>query len=324
MVVKSIEIAAPANDENQVSKAMISIVIPTYNRCNSVLALLSNIYLQEDEVFEVIVIDDCSCDDTVASVLREFPRARLIVNETNQGPCVARNRGIMAAQGVIVVGLDSDVAVHDRRLLVKVRESFDKDPSTTGIAFRILMADGITDDIPRWWHPVPIDRWKNKQFRTNYFSGTGYAFQRSSVVQAGLYPEILFMHYEEVVLAYRMLDNGGTIRYCPQIRVLHHAGKEQRNSKIQVYYTPRNQVIVALLCLPSWHCVGYLVPRLVYQFARAVYGAHLNQFLLAMRDVGGKIFQIIECRKPLKISTIRRMRSMRMAGGRSREIEIGK
>lgn len=297
---------------------MISIVIPTYNRCDRVVSLLFDIYLQQGVVFEVIVIDDCSSDDTADTVRRDYPQTRLIVNESRLGPCVARNRGIVAALGSIVVGLDSDVSVPDHFMLAKVWRAFSEQPFTTGIAFRILLPDGITDDLLRWWHPVPPNVGKDNQFRTNYFSGTGYGIRRSAAMKAGLYPEILFMHYEEVVLSYRLLDGGGLIRYCPEISVLHHAKGKQVRSKVQVYYTPRNQVILALLCLPVWKCVAYLVPRLGYQLSKAVLGSHVDQFLLAMSDVSRRLPQILECRKPLDSSTFHQMRLMRMAVEKSK------
>ncbi len=77
---------------------LISVVIPAYNRRESVLALLADVYAQDGVAFEVIVVDDCSPDDTVAAIGAKYPAVQLLRNERNGGPAVSRNRGVRAAQ----------------------------------------------------------------------------------------------------------------------------------------------------------------------------------------------------------------------------------
>ena len=165
---------------------MISVVIPSYNRRDCVVALLREVFAQQAVDFEVIVVDDCSPDDRVETFRREFPQAKIFVNEKNGGPAVTRNRGIREAKGDLIVGLDSDVTIPDVRLLLKVANRFNEHPQVDGLAFRLLKPDGKSEDTPRWWHPVPIDKYADKQFYTSYFSGTAYAFRREALVTAAL------------------------------------------------------------------------------------------------------------------------------------------
>lgn len=290
---------------------MISIVIPSFNRRDGMLALLADIYRQEGVEFEVIVVDDASSDDTVDAVCREFPQTILLVNETNAGPCVSRNRGIRAARGPFIVGFDSDVTVPDRQLLAKVRDAFEESPGASGFAFRIVMPDGCTDDAPRWWHPIPLGRGKSHRFESDYFSGTGYAFRRDVMIEAGLYSEILYMHYEEVELALRVLDDDGSIIYRPDLQVLHHANEVSRRSGIQLFYKPRNQVLLAVSCFPFWKCITYLAPRTFFQFAKALKSCHLEDYRRAMMDAISKSRQLLPNRKPLKETTLRRIKHLR-------------
>ena len=99
---------------------MLSIIIPSYNRRDLILGLLRDVYAQEAADFEVIVVDDCSPDDSVAAIRREFPQTQVLVNEKNSGPAVARNRGVLAAKGEFIVGFDSDVTIPDKFLLKKI------------------------------------------------------------------------------------------------------------------------------------------------------------------------------------------------------------
>jgi GT2 family glycosyltransferase len=295
---------------------MISVVIPSYNRRDCVLRLLTDLRAQQGVEFEVIVVDDCSSDDTVQALRREFPGITLLINERNGGPCVSRNRGVLAAKGEIIVGFDSDVSVPDTCLLAKVASAFAEAPAATGFAFRIFEPDNVTDDAPRWWHPLPIGTARDRAFETDYFSGTGYAFRRQSMIEAGLYPEILYMHYEEVELAWRILDQGGSIHYRPDFTVLHHASAISRRSEIKVFYKPRNQVLLVLRCMPLGCGFVFLLPRLAYGLLQGLRHRALGDWLRAMRSARELAPRCLADRKALQRSTWNRIAAMkRQTGG---------
>lgn len=289
----------------------ISVVIPAFNRPGSLLSLLDSLQGQVGIEFETIVVDDCSTDDPTRQIVARFPHTIVLRNETNRGPAVSRNRGIRASRGRIVVGLDSDVTVPDASVLRRVAAEFNRADAPEGLAFRLLLPDGKTDDAARWWHPVPLAGFAQKSFATSYFSGTGYAFRRDALLEAGLFPEILFMHYEEVELAYRLLDRGGRIRYCPDIAVLHHAHPVSRRSEILKFYKPRNQVLLAIGCLPLLRALGYVTPRLAFHFLAAVRNGHLSSFWRALRSAAEKTPARWKQRRVLQRSTFRRLTALR-------------
>lgn len=289
---------------------MTSVIIPSYNRRDCVLKLLGDVFSQEGEDFEVIVVDDCSGDDTVKRVREEFPQVKLLVNEKNSGPSVTRNRGIRAASGDWIVGFDSDVSLADRHLLAKAAGIFRSSPETTGIAFRLFKPDGKSEDTARWWHPVPVKDFAHRTFATSYFSGTAFAFRRGAIVGAGLFPEILYMHYEEVELAFRVLDQGGVIVYRPDLSVIHHANEVSKRGEIQVFYKPRNQVLITLSTYPFWYGIKYLVPRITYQFSAAIRGGHFSDFRRAMADAMTKGKGILRERRPVRRGTMKKISSL--------------
>jgi GT2 family glycosyltransferase len=290
---------------------MISVVIPTYNRSDTIVRLLEDLDRQEGVEFEVIVVDDCSPENPIDMLAQRFPRVVFLRNPTNSGPAVTRNRGIRAARGEIIVGFDNDVSVPDRATLAKVESLFSGQPKLDGIAFRILQPDGISDDHERWWHPVPIGRYAERTFLTSYFSGTAYAFRRKAVLRAGLFPEILFMHYEEVALALRVIDQGGTIVYCPEVSALHHAHRVSRRNEVRTFYRPRNQVLVAAACFPAARAVGYIAPRLAWQFLRALRYGYLPSYLRALRSAADKLPGCLKTRQVLKPATFKQITAMR-------------
>lgn len=289
----------------------ISVIIPAYNRPESLFALLGDLQHQYGTEFEVIVVDDHSPQDPTSLIHARFPAVRVLRNPVNSGPAVTRNRGILAARGRIIVGFDSDVRVPDRAVLQSALALLDQNLTVDGLAFRLLAPDGQTDDRDRWWHPVPLARFAGRRFLTSYFSGTAYAFRREAVVGAGLFPEILFMHYEEVELAYRLLDRGSSILYCPELTVQHHAHPVSRRSEIKVFYKPRNQVLLAIGCLPWARAVAYLVPRLGYQFFVALRDGHLGAFGRAMRSAREKFPARWRQRRVLRRATLRKLSLLR-------------
>ncbi|MEM1164174.1 MAG: glycosyltransferase [Pseudomonadota bacterium] len=88
---------------------LISVVVPAYNREASIARSIHSVLRQTWPHMEIIVVDDCSEDGTVAVVEAiADPRVRIVRMERNGGPSVARNRGITEAQGRWVAFQDSD------------------------------------------------------------------------------------------------------------------------------------------------------------------------------------------------------------------------
>lgn len=88
---------------------LISVVIPAFNRSSLITGAIKSVLRQTWTNLELIIVDDCSTDDTVA-VIRAIddPRIRVIEMAENSGPSAARNRGIEHAKGTWVAFQDSD------------------------------------------------------------------------------------------------------------------------------------------------------------------------------------------------------------------------
>jgi len=87
-----------------------SIVIPTYNRAAFIEGTLESVLGQTYRNYEIIVVDNCSSDNT-DQVLERFIRAgqiRFIKHEQNYERARSRNTGMAAARGDFVTLLDSD------------------------------------------------------------------------------------------------------------------------------------------------------------------------------------------------------------------------
>jgi glycosyltransferase involved in cell wall biosynthesis len=86
----------------------ISVVVTTYNRKNLLSRALDSIFSQKRSADEVLIVDDCSSDETPEFIQNKFPDVKIIRHERNSGPSVARNTGLANATGAVVVFLDDD------------------------------------------------------------------------------------------------------------------------------------------------------------------------------------------------------------------------
>jgi GT2 family glycosyltransferase len=88
---------------------VVSVVLPTYNRTESLNRAIESVLNQRFEDFELLVVDDGSTENTKA-IVEEFDDERLVYfeHEVNRGGSAARNTGIEASTGEYVAFLDDD------------------------------------------------------------------------------------------------------------------------------------------------------------------------------------------------------------------------
>jgi glycosyltransferase involved in cell wall biosynthesis len=94
----------------------VSVVVPVYNKAPFLAEAFESILSQTFTDFELIAVDDCSTDDSLA-ILRSFtdPRLRIIALDQNLGPAGAAQRAMDAAIGEYIVRMDADdISVPER------------------------------------------------------------------------------------------------------------------------------------------------------------------------------------------------------------------
>jgi glycosyltransferase involved in cell wall biosynthesis len=107
---------------NGLSKALVSVVIPTYNRAIYLNRALLSLVTQTYKNFEVIVCDDGSTDNTkeVVDSFRNFLNIKYIFDKNWGGPARPRNNGCKVASGEYICFLDSDDWWKPQKLAVSV------------------------------------------------------------------------------------------------------------------------------------------------------------------------------------------------------------
>ena len=206
----------------------LSVIVPTYNAETTLPGLLDSISGQIYEDFELIVVDDCSTDNS-SSIVQEYP-CTLIQSEKNRGPAYCRNRGAQKAQGDILVFTDSDCIV-DRNWLDNIQRHFSQN-SADAIMGRLVIKPStfLGDSISALGFPaggcIGFDKvWKiDHNGYTDSLSSCNCAIRRDVFLKIGGFDETFpFPGGEDSLLAYHLRRLNYRIGYCPDVLAYHAA-----------------------------------------------------------------------------------------------------
>lgn len=173
--------------------ATVSVIVPNYNHARFLRQRIDSILAQTYQDFELILLDDCSADDS-RSILRAYashPRVRHVeFSETNSGSTFKQwNRGVRLTRGEYVWIAESDDYA-DPRFLESMVRALENDPSVTFAYCRSwrVLADGRLGDFPDG-HLVRRDRrWAEgfcvtgREMCERYFCWTNAVPNASAVV----------------------------------------------------------------------------------------------------------------------------------------------
>jgi teichuronic acid biosynthesis glycosyltransferase TuaG len=97
--------------DNYSSEELVSIIMPAYNCANYIGTTIESVQNQTYNNWEIILVDDCSTDDTEQKVKLYMEKDKRITYyklEVNSGAAIARNKAIDLAKGKYMAFLDSD------------------------------------------------------------------------------------------------------------------------------------------------------------------------------------------------------------------------
>ena len=227
---------------------LLSIVVPTKNRPESLERLLGSIQRQDYRPYEVIVVDDAS-DVAVHGI----DGVRVIRREVSGGGGPARNDGFAASRGSFIAGFDDDCEITDPSLLVRAAEFLERYPRCGAVAFTQTDASGRPWGAQVAPSAVPC--------YAPHFFAFGYMLRADAIRQVGGF--MLDYYHEEVELSLRLLDSGWSVIHDPSLAVVHHHEWRGRDWTALNRRILRNTILAALLRYPAW-----LIPVAVSQYAR--------------------------------------------------------
>lgn len=177
-----------------------SVIIPTYNRKDILEKTLRAITNQSvpPADYEVVLVDDGSTDGTGAMVKVEFPTVRYI-HQPNQGRARARNTGIQAAEGEIIIFIDSDIVANHTFVAAHLAGHTQSEQA---------IVNGLVVNTSNFENPT------SEPYKLSDYSRASFATGNSSVRKkhletAGLFDEDFNQYgWEDLELGHRLLDLG--------------------------------------------------------------------------------------------------------------------
>ncbi|MEC0171183.1 glycosyltransferase family 2 protein [Paenibacillus graminis] len=239
----------------------VSIIVLNYNTCRLTMDCLRSVYDSESNfVYEIILIDNNSRDDSVERISREFPGVMLIANSENVGYARANNQGMEVASGRYVLLLNSDTVVRKDTLQIMI-SFMDSRPDLGASGCKVILPDGSLDKACKRGFPTPSasfyyafgisklfpDRPRFNGYQLGYLDpdqdypvdclvGAFMLLRRETIDQVGGLDEDFFMYGEDLDWCFRIKEAGWGIYYYPQTSIVHLKGGSARRRPFKIVY----------------------------------------------------------------------------------------
>lgn len=202
----------------------ISVIIPTWNRPETLLKVLGKLLQQAYKDFEILVVDDGSKKQP------DYPKGNIkVFKQLHQGPAAARNRGIKEAGGDILVFINDDTLVEDNFLKLHAGFHNKNKEINKGLFGPLLEYDfGNENEAKKWLIEKSGQHFSYKKAENGpapwyYFWTCNVSIKRNFLINNDLRFDESFptAAWEDIEFAYRSKLAGLKLFYNPQIKTYH-------------------------------------------------------------------------------------------------------
>jgi N-acetylglucosaminyl-diphospho-decaprenol L-rhamnosyltransferase len=243
------------------TRPLVSVVIVTYNSRKLVDRCLEPLTRPNSEDIEVIVVDNCSSDDTVSHVVRKYPGVHVIRSKSNIGFAGGNNLGFRQCRAAFVLMLNPDAFVDGPEQIRHMVRRLQERPDIAALGPRLVHNDGshqvgdagwgvrlrtvtahmfflqrLLPSIPSLYlsSPALLER---DEVAVDWVCGACTLVRKSIIDMVGGLDERIFMYGEDVEFGTRVRNYGYGILYLPRIVVIHLQGATQKGDANAYYST---------------------------------------------------------------------------------------
>jgi cellulose synthase/poly-beta-1,6-N-acetylglucosamine synthase-like glycosyltransferase len=164
----------------------ISIIIPTYNEAADIRATLDSLVALDYDDYEVLVVD-ASRDATPEIVVSyPSPKVRLILQSRGRGRAAARNEGILAARGEIIIILNADVCL-PQDFIQRILPHYEAGADYMLVESRVTNTQFAMPRYVQALHEFHYPARPDVEARMNWTEG--FSCRREAALKVGLIPE---------------------------------------------------------------------------------------------------------------------------------------
>ncbi len=313
----------------------VTAVVLNYNGRELLEVVLPSLRRQTYQDFDVVVVDDCSSDDSIAYLTETWPDVAVVnTGPSNVGVSAALNVAVGAARGELVALLNNDLEL-EPGWLAELVAALDRHPEAASAAGKLLrysqrdMIDSAGDVFTRG--AAAFGRGAGERDAGQYddeeevFAPTaGAALYRTRVfAEVGPFDETFYAYFEDVDWGLRALLLGYRSRYVPGARGYHMGSRTTKPTVNRRFYElqHRNTLAVLIKDVPLPYLLRH-VPEILghhlLAFAHSARGgllkAHLRGIVRAVAGTPGWLRERRQIQSSRRISAAEFER--RVAAGR--------
>lgn len=211
----------------------ISVIIPTYNRPDNLKECLANLTAQTlvRKFYEIIVVDDGSSTNLEPLVKQSLENSGVkyfFIKQVNSGPAEARNKGVLAATGEVVLFIGDDIMASDNFLAEHYNfhlKNPNDDMATLG--FTTWSKDIKISDFMVWLEASSFQFGyyalkPGQAAGHNYFYTSNISLKKRFMLNYGMFNSAFrYAAFEDVELGYRLIKAGLKLIYNPSAIAYH-------------------------------------------------------------------------------------------------------
>jgi hypothetical protein len=246
-------------------KSKFLIILLNYNNWEDTLDCISSLKNCNIDDSNILVIENCSSDESLEKLITNVPGVKIIRSEKNLGFTGGNNLGIKYAcenKFDYAIVLNNDTIVEDKNAIEMLINEMDKNPDVTlgtGRIYYYQQKDMI------WYDGGKLIKWRGMAIHYNYsksvnvvklkddlkeidfISGCFMCIRLSDITKLGYMDENFFIYLDDIEYSARAVRKNLKLSYFPEVVIYHKARGEGIQTNRMVYYSIRNRRLLIKL-----------------------------------------------------------------------------
>ena len=193
---------------------LVSVIMPAYNAAPFIEEAINSVISQTVKDWELLVIDDCSTDNTreiVEKIITYDSRVKLLANEKNMGAAGSRNRGLDLFRGQYVALLDSDDYWRPQMLEKMLARAAETGADIIYCSYELVDEKGVK--VCNDFLVPETTSFKESIVRSVITCST--VLVTGELANKNRFP--MNMYHEDIAMWFQILRDGGTARGVPEV-----------------------------------------------------------------------------------------------------------